>query len=113
MLKLETELETTMTDDRMTLLELVEKDADCDLVREMLAFAAERLMDAEVEETTGAAKGARSPLRAAQRNGYPPVLPASYLAALFARAAISAHCAMRASNGSSSSKSSPSSTMRA
>ena len=59
-----------MTDDRMTLLELVEKDADADLVRDMLAFAAERLMEAEVEETIGAAKGARTPLRAVQRNGY-------------------------------------------
>ena len=29
-----------MTDDRMALLELVEKAADADLVRDMLAFAA-------------------------------------------------------------------------
>ena len=62
--------ETTMTDERMALLELVEKDADADLVREMLAFAAERLMELEVEAATGAAKGTRSPLRTAQRNGY-------------------------------------------
>jgi transposase-like protein len=60
----------TMTDDRMTLMELVEKQADSDLVREMLAFAAERIMEAEVEERTGAAKGARSLLREVQRNGY-------------------------------------------
>ena len=59
-----------MTDDRMTLIELVEKQADGDLVREMLAFAAERIMEAEVEERTGTAKGARSPLREVQRNGY-------------------------------------------
>ncbi|SES43466.1 Transposase (or an inactivated derivative) [Tranquillimonas rosea] len=59
-----------MTDDRMALIELVEKQADGDLVREMLAFAAERIMEAEVEERTGAAKGARSPLREVQRNGY-------------------------------------------
>lgn len=59
-----------MTDDRMALMELVEKDADSDLVREMLAFAADRLMEAEVEETTGAAKGSRSPFRTVQRNGY-------------------------------------------
>ena len=59
-----------MTDERMALLELVEKDADADLVREMLAFAAERLMELEVEAAAGAAKGARSPLRTAQRNGY-------------------------------------------
>lgn len=59
-----------MTDDRMALMELVEKDADSDLVREMLAFAADRLMEAEVEETTGATKGSRSPFRTVQRNGY-------------------------------------------
>ena len=59
-----------MTDERMALIELVEKQADSDLVREMLAFAAERIMEAEVEARTGAAKGARSPLREVQRNGY-------------------------------------------
>ena len=52
-----------MTDDRMTLIELVEKPADGDLVREMLAFAAERIMEAEIEGRTGAAKGARTPMR--------------------------------------------------
>ena len=59
-----------MTDDRMALLELVEQRADGDLVREMLAFAAERIMEAEVEARTGAAKGARTPMREVQRNGY-------------------------------------------
>lgn len=59
-----------MTDDRMTLIELVEKAADADLVRELLAFAADRMMDAEVETLTGATKGARTPLRENQRNGY-------------------------------------------
>ena len=34
-----------MTTDRMALIELVEKGADADLVREMLAFAAERMME--------------------------------------------------------------------
>jgi transposase-like protein len=62
--------EMTMTDERMALLELVEQQADGDLVREMLAFAADRIMEAEVEVRTGAAKGARSPLREVQRNGY-------------------------------------------
>ncbi|SLN78088.1 hypothetical protein ROA7023_04742 [Roseisalinus antarcticus] len=52
-----------MTDERMALIELVEKQADTDLVREMLAFAADRIMELEVELRTGAAKGARSPLR--------------------------------------------------
>ena len=59
-----------MTDERMALLELVEKSADADLVREMLAFAAERIMEVEVEVLTGAAKGARTALRENQRNGY-------------------------------------------
>ena len=59
-----------MTDERMALVELVEKQADTDLVREMLAFAADRVMGLVVELRTGAAKGARSPLREVQRNGY-------------------------------------------
>jgi len=67
---LEPTTEMTMTDDRMALLELVEQRADGDLVREMLAFAAERIMEAEVEARTGAAKGARTPMREVQRNGY-------------------------------------------
>src|SRR3954451_16070425 len=59
-----------MTDARMALLELIEKRADTDLVREMLAFAAERLMDLEVEARTGVPAGARSPERLNHRNGY-------------------------------------------
>lgn len=59
-----------MTDDTMALIELVEKEADGNLVREMLAFAAGRMREAEVEARTGAAKGARSPMREVQRNGY-------------------------------------------
>jgi transposase-like protein len=59
-----------MTDERMALLELIEKGADADLVREMLSFAAGRLMDAEVQARTGAAHGVRDPERLVQRNGY-------------------------------------------
>lgn len=59
-----------MTEDRMALLELIEKRADTDLVREMLGFAAERLMEAEVHACTGAAHGERDPARLVQRNGY-------------------------------------------
>jgi putative transposase len=62
--------EMTMTDDRMALLELIEKRADADLVREMLGFAAGRLMEAEVQARTGAAHGERDPARLVQRNGY-------------------------------------------
>jgi hypothetical protein len=36
-------LEMTMADARMALLDLIEKSADADLMRAMLAFAAERL----------------------------------------------------------------------
>ena len=59
-----------MTNDRMALLDLIEKGADADLVREMLAFAAERMMELEVEARTGAPAGQRSPDRLNQRNGY-------------------------------------------
>ena len=58
-----------MTDERMALIERVEKQADGALVREMLAFAAERIREAEVEVRAGAAKGARPPLREVHRNG--------------------------------------------
>src|SRR5829696_1842324 len=60
----------TMTDDRMALIELIGKGADADLVRELLAFAAERLMALEVEAKTGVPAGARSPERLNHRNGY-------------------------------------------
>jgi putative transposase len=59
-----------MTDDRMALLELIEKGADADLVRDLLALAADRLMAAEVDQLTGAPAGVRSPERINHRNGY-------------------------------------------
>jgi hypothetical protein len=59
-----------MTDDRIALCQLVEKSSDADLLREMIGFAAERLMELEVEGLTGAGYGERSPDRLAQRNGY-------------------------------------------
>jgi putative transposase len=62
--------ETTMTDERMALIELIEKGADADLIRDMLAFAAERLMNLEVEALTGVPAGVRSPDRLTHRNGY-------------------------------------------
>ena len=54
----------------MTLIELIEKGADGDLVRHLLAFAAERMMELEIEAKTGVPAGARSPARLNQRNGY-------------------------------------------
>jgi len=59
-----------MTDERMALIELIEKGADADLIRDMLAFAAERLMNLEVQALTGAPAGVRSPERLNHRNGY-------------------------------------------
>ncbi len=59
-----------MTDERMALIELIEKGADADLIRDMLAFAAERLMNLEVEALTGAPAGVRTPERFNHRNGY-------------------------------------------
>ncbi|MBM3517885.1 MAG: IS256 family transposase [Alphaproteobacteria bacterium] len=59
-----------MTDDMMSLRALLEKSSDAELLREMVGFAAHRLMELEVETLTGAAHGARDPARINQRNGY-------------------------------------------
>src|SRR6185437_2287483 len=60
----------TMTNDMMDLRALLEKSSDAELLREMVGFAAQRLMELEVEGLTGAAHGARDPDRVNQRNGY-------------------------------------------
>lgn len=59
-----------MTDEMMALRGMLEKGADADVLREMIGFAAQRLMELEVHALTGAAPGERSPDRLAQRNGY-------------------------------------------
>jgi hypothetical protein len=59
-----------MTDERMAFLELIEKGADGDLVRELLAFAAERMMTMGVDALAGAPASVRSAERVNHRNGY-------------------------------------------
>jgi putative transposase len=59
-----------MTDAMMSLRGLIEKAPDADLLREMIGFAAQRLMELEIGELTGAAYGEKDPERLAQRNGY-------------------------------------------
>ena len=59
-----------MTEEMMSLKGLIEKAADADILREMISFAAERLMELEVGALTGAPYGEKSIDRRAQRNGY-------------------------------------------
>ena len=60
-----------MANDMMDLQALLTKSADTDFLREMIGFAAERLMELEVGALTGAAHGERNPAgRLVQRNGY-------------------------------------------
>lgn len=59
-----------MTDDMMSLRSLLEKPPDADLLREMIGFAAQRLMELEVGAATGASYGEKCAERLAQRNGY-------------------------------------------
>ena len=59
-----------MTEDTMDVQTLLGKSADADFLREMIGFAAQRLMDLEVGALTGAGYGEKSADRLAQRNGY-------------------------------------------
>ena len=59
-----------MTDDTIALRALLEKGSDASVLREMIGFAAHRLMELETEARCGAAHGERSPDRQVQRNGH-------------------------------------------
>ena len=59
-----------MTDDKIALRELLEKGSDATFLREMIGFAAQRLMELDMEARCGAAHGERSAERLNQRNGY-------------------------------------------
>ena len=54
----------------MSLAELAEKGADADLLRDMILFVAQRMMELDAEGLCAAAYGERSPERANSRNGY-------------------------------------------
>ncbi len=59
-----------MTNAMMDLRTLVEQAPDGDILRDMIGFAAERLMEMEVGNLTGAGYGEKSPGRLVQRNGH-------------------------------------------
>jgi putative transposase len=60
----------TVAEDRIALLELVEKYADADLFRELGQYALQRLMEMEAEQIVGAGHHERTEERTTHRNGY-------------------------------------------
>jgi putative transposase len=59
-----------MTNATIALNELAEKGADVDMLRQMVQFMAQRLMEVDVEALCGAGYDEKNPLRANSRNGY-------------------------------------------
>ena len=59
-----------MTEDKIALRALLEKGSDTTFLREMIGFAAQRLMELETEGLCCAGYGERSADRRNQRNGY-------------------------------------------
>ena len=64
-----------MTDDTMSVQALPGKSADADFLREMIGFAAQRLMDLEVGSLTGAGYGEKSSARLTRRNVTDRLIP--------------------------------------
>jgi putative transposase len=54
----------------MALTELAEKGPDVDVLRQMIQFVAQRLMDMDVEQLCGAGYDVKSGERVNSRNGY-------------------------------------------
>jgi putative transposase len=59
-----------MTQDRMQLSELLEKAGADDIVRDMIGFVAQRLMELDVDNRCGASHGERTDGRTNSRNGF-------------------------------------------
>ncbi len=59
-----------MTNEMMNLRALVERSPDAGFLRDMISFAARRVMELEVGDRTGAAPAEKSFDRLVQRNGY-------------------------------------------
>src|ERR1700741_4026554 len=61
---------STMTTATMAVAELAEKGADVDVLRQMVQFMAQRLMELDVEGRCGAGYDEKNPERLNSRNGY-------------------------------------------
>jgi putative transposase len=61
---------STMTTATMALTELAEKGADIDVLRQMVQFMAQRLMELDTEGRCGASYDEKTPERINSRNGY-------------------------------------------
>lgn len=59
-----------MTKPTIALTELVEKGADADLLKQMIQFVAQRMMEFDVEDLCGTGFDVKSPDRTNSRNGY-------------------------------------------